>query len=128
MLVPVVGLTVVDALNIVVARLDATPKIEQMFQEKFSFLANGRRLMLVTGHRRESFGGGFERICQALVMIAETFPDLDLNPNRLSRASQSQGQRTGEQVTVGGSKHPSPGASWLFAICILHEAGLYHPH
>ena len=34
--------------------------------------------MLVTGHRRESFGGGFERICQALLMISEAFPDLDI--------------------------------------------------
>src|SRR3546814_14031931 len=46
-----------------------------------------RRLILVTGHRRESFGEGFERICQALSEIATRFPDVDivypvhLNPN-----------------------------------------------
>ncbi len=49
-------------------------------------LAEGKRLVLVTGHRRESFGAGFERICQALRRIAER-PDVEvvypvhLNPN-----------------------------------------------
>ena len=46
-----------------------------------------RRMVLVTGHRRESFGGGFERICSALAELAKAYPDVDivypvhLNPN-----------------------------------------------
>jgi UDP-N-acetylglucosamine 2-epimerase (non-hydrolysing) len=46
-----------------------------------------RRIVLITGHRRESFGSGFERICQAIAMSAARFPDHDfvypvhLNPN-----------------------------------------------
>src|SRR3546814_7267882 len=53
----------------------------------FPFDLGERRLILVTGHRRESFGEGFERICQALSEIATRFPDVDivypvhLNPN-----------------------------------------------
>jgi UDP-N-acetylglucosamine 2-epimerase (non-hydrolysing) len=50
-------------------------------------LRSGAPLLLVTGHRRESFGEGFERICTALASIAAEFPELDivypvhLNPN-----------------------------------------------
>ncbi|MGK9537083.1 UDP-N-acetylglucosamine 2-epimerase, partial [Salmonella enterica subsp. enterica] len=46
-----------------------------------------QRVILVTGHRRESFGGGFENICQALINTALEFPDVEivypvhLNPN-----------------------------------------------
>ncbi len=46
-----------------------------------------KRMVLITGHRRENFGGGFERICQALVNTAQQFPDVEfvypvhLNPN-----------------------------------------------
>jgi len=34
-----------------------------------------RRLVLITGHRRESFGEGFERICEAISILADKFPD-----------------------------------------------------
>ena len=76
--IKVTGNTVVDALNIMTSKLDASPQTEQMFRDRFSFLTDDRRLMLVTGHRRESFGKGFERICQALLMISRTYPDLDI--------------------------------------------------
>ncbi|MNJ50829.1 UDP-N-acetylglucosamine 2-epimerase [compost metagenome] len=51
------------------------------------FLDPSRKLILVTGHRRESFGEGFERICKALIDVAQQYPDIDivypvhLNPN-----------------------------------------------
>jgi UDP-N-acetylglucosamine 2-epimerase (non-hydrolysing) len=50
-------------------------------------LAADRRLILVTGHRRENFGSGFEDICRALALLAARFPDVlvlypvHLNPN-----------------------------------------------
>lgn len=53
----------------------------------FPFLDASRRMILVTGHRRESFGGGFERICEALSLIAKKYLDVQivypvhLNPN-----------------------------------------------
>jgi UDP-N-acetylglucosamine 2-epimerase (non-hydrolysing) len=61
--------------------------VQEGLRQRFSFLRPQARLVLVTGHRRESFGGGFERICQALARTAEAFPDVDivypvhLNPN-----------------------------------------------
>ncbi len=83
----VTGNTVIDALHQVVAKINADQQLSAQFAEKFPWGEDGRRLILVTGHRRESFGSGFENICAALKTIAERFPDADvvypvhLNPN-----------------------------------------------
>lgn len=83
----VTGNTVIDALLEVVNKLKTDPNLQQQFADQFAFLNPKRRIVLVTGHRRESFGDGFERICQALADIAQAFPDVDivypvhLNPN-----------------------------------------------
>lgn len=83
----VTGNTVIDALLEVVNKLSHDKTLQQRFGRQFEFLAPERRIVLVTGHRRESFGNGFERICQALADTAQAFPDVDivypvhLNPN-----------------------------------------------
>ncbi|MDP3979374.1 MAG: UDP-N-acetylglucosamine 2-epimerase (non-hydrolyzing) [Pseudomonas sp.] len=83
----VTGNTVIDALLEVVAKLDTTENLQRQFKDQFAFLPDDKRIILVTGHRRESFGDGFERICQALVDTAKAFPDVEivypvhLNPN-----------------------------------------------
>lgn len=83
----VTGNTVIDALLNVVERIEKDPKISQEISSRFDFLNPANRIVLVTGHRRESFGGGFERICRALREIADLFPDVNvvypmhLNPN-----------------------------------------------
>lgn len=83
----VTGNTVIDALMVIVDRLEKDPKLSQNLSERFGFLASGRRVVLVTGHRRESFGSGFEQICEALRQLADRFPDVDIvypmhmNPN-----------------------------------------------
>lgn len=83
----ITGNTVIDALHQVVAKIDADQQLSAEFAAKFPYGQDGRRLILVTGHRRESFGAGFENICAALKAIAEQFPDADvvypvhLNPN-----------------------------------------------
>lgn len=83
----VTGNTVIDALLQVVSKIDADKNLTAEFAAKFPFGQNGRRMILVTGHRRESFGSGFENICAALKEIAQRFPDADvvypvhLNPN-----------------------------------------------
>ncbi|MCO7538108.1 UDP-N-acetylglucosamine 2-epimerase (non-hydrolyzing) [Pseudomonas asiatica] len=80
------GNTVIDALLEVVHKLES-PALRAQFERQFDYLAANRRMVLVTGHRRENFGGGFERICQALVQTARQFPEVDvvypvhLNPN-----------------------------------------------
>jgi len=76
--IQITGNTVIDALMAVVARLDKDPDLARSFQQTFGFLDPQRRLLLVTGHRRESFGGGFERICSALAKIAARYPDIQI--------------------------------------------------
>ncbi|ACR02368.1 non-hydrolyzing UDP-N-acetylglucosamine 2-epimerase [Thauera aminoaromatica] len=83
----VTGNTVIDALLDVSRRLDTDPGLRAEAASPTSSLTASGRVILVTGHRRESFGGGFERICQALVKIARDHPDVSiiypvhLNPN-----------------------------------------------
>ncbi|ALM54660.1 non-hydrolyzing UDP-N-acetylglucosamine 2-epimerase [Halomonas huangheensis] len=85
--VHVTGNTVVDALLDVVARLEGDDSYQQQFGAHFDFLDSNRKLILVTGHRRESFGDGFERICRALHDTAAQHPEVQivypvhLNPN-----------------------------------------------
>lgn len=83
----VTGNTVIDALLDVVAKLEASQSLQAQFSQQFNFLRANKKLILVTGHRRESFGGGFERICRALVDTAKAHPEVQvvypvhLNPN-----------------------------------------------
>lgn len=83
----VTGNTVIDALHQVVAKIDGDATLTKNFEQQLPYGLNGRRLVLVTGHRRESFGDGFEQICAGLKQIAQQFPDTDvvypvhLNPN-----------------------------------------------
>lgn len=83
----ITGNTVIDALLQVVEKIDSTTEIKQQFAEQFPFISAERRMILVTGHRRESFGDGFEQICAALAEIAKRYPTCDivypvhLNPN-----------------------------------------------
>ena len=84
--IEVTGNTVIDALLEVVERIEQDPALEARLSEQFPFLDGDRRLVLVTGHRRENFGAGFEQICYALKALAERgdvqvlYP-VHLNPN-----------------------------------------------
>lgn len=83
----VTGNTVVDALLEVVSRLKSSADLEHGFSDLFQYLPENGRLVLVTGHRRENFGKGFENICSALESLAKGNPEVDfvypvhLNPN-----------------------------------------------
>jgi UDP-N-acetylglucosamine 2-epimerase (non-hydrolysing) len=85
--VHVTGNTVIDALLQVREKISTNQRLQREFAEKFSFLDASKRLVLVTGHRRENFGSGFERICEALARIATENADVQvlypvhLNPN-----------------------------------------------
>ena len=83
----VTGNTVIDALLSVRDRLGRDPALTRRLDADFSFLDRGKKLILVTGHRRENFGEGFESICRALAEIAARRDDVEilypvhLNPN-----------------------------------------------
>lgn len=67
----VTGNTVIDALLEVVSRVRNDTALRARFDEQFSFIDPSKRMVLVTGHRRENFGEGFENICHALAEIAQ---------------------------------------------------------
>jgi UDP-N-acetylglucosamine 2-epimerase (non-hydrolysing) len=83
----VTGNTVIDALFWVREKLRLNESLSESLALKFDYLDLNKKLILVTGHRRESFGGGFERICEALRQIATKYPEaqvlypVHLNPN-----------------------------------------------
>jgi UDP-N-acetylglucosamine 2-epimerase (non-hydrolysing) len=83
--ISITGNTVIDALFDVVERLESDPQQSAAFDVEFG-IDPTKRMILVTGHRRESFGSGFERICSAIATIAKLkhvqiiYP-VHLNPN-----------------------------------------------
>ncbi|MEL0550272.1 MULTISPECIES: non-hydrolyzing UDP-N-acetylglucosamine 2-epimerase [Enterobacteriaceae] len=85
--ITVTGNTVIDALFWVRDRALGDEALRTTLMQRYPFLANGKKMILVTGHRRESFGRGFEQICQALAEIAASHPEVQivypvhLNPN-----------------------------------------------
>lgn len=90
----VTGNTVIDALHLVVNKLKADAELAKeqdviLFNAGYdvSRLADGRKLVLITGHRRENFGDGFIRMVTAMKDLSEKYPEVDfvypmhLNPN-----------------------------------------------
>lgn len=69
--ITVTGNTVIDALDLTLAKLDQDPALAQQLADRYPWLDASRRLLLVTGHRRENFGDGFRNICTALGRLAE---------------------------------------------------------
>ncbi len=67
----VTGNTVVDALLEVTTKLRTDQTLANHIASNFPFLDPNKKLILVTGHRRENFGGGFDTICQALAELAQ---------------------------------------------------------
>ncbi|HAV5431790.1 UDP-N-acetylglucosamine 2-epimerase (non-hydrolyzing) [Acinetobacter baumannii] len=83
----VTGNTVIDALLQVKDKVEQDEALIQKFEREFKFLDKNKKLVLVTGHRRENFGQGFLNICTALANLAKKFSDIQivypvhLNPN-----------------------------------------------
>lgn len=73
----ITGNTVIDALNDTIRIIRSEPRLVKTLEKKFSFIQPDKRTILVTGHRRESFGEGFVDICKALAYLANR-PDLQI--------------------------------------------------
>jgi len=70
--IKIAGNTVIDALLAISIKIDKQiDKYDNYFSETYNIHFNNKKTILVTGHRRESFGGGFENICEAIKQIAE---------------------------------------------------------
>ena len=90
----VTGNTVIDALHMVVGRIGSDDALNKELNGNLAKagysvdrLADGKKLVLITGHRRENFGDGFINMCSAIKTLTEKYPDVDfvypmhLNPN-----------------------------------------------
>ena len=96
----VTGNTVIDALLSIVRRLAEDETLRTKLDRQFDFLDSTRKLVLVTGHRRENFGAGFEDICLALRDVAgrndvEVVYPVHLNPNVQEPVQRMLGNRYG---------------------------------
>ena len=93
--ITVTGNTVIDALYYVVDKINGDAALKESLEKNISdqgydvnrLKEGGRRLVLITGHRRENFGDGFQNICKALDTLSRRYKDVDfvypmhLNPN-----------------------------------------------
>lgn len=92
--IAVTGNTVIDALYWVVDKIRNTPALNESLAKELikagydtARLSNGRKLVLITGHRRENFGDGFISMCKAIKALTQKYPEVDfvypmhLNPN-----------------------------------------------
>ena len=93
----VTGNTVIDSLAETAQRIRNSSELNDSLASGFSFIQPDRQMVLVTGHRRENFGEGFEQICDALIKVAASsdaqivYP-VHLNPNvRLTVMDRLQG-------------------------------------
>jgi UDP-N-acetylglucosamine 2-epimerase (non-hydrolysing) len=83
----VTGNTVIDALLQVVDYVENSPSLEVGLGEYLPELDPKNKLILITGHRRENFGQGFENICNAILQLIDKYQDIEivypvhLNPN-----------------------------------------------
>ena len=108
----VTGNTVIDALMSVRDRIEGSADMRRELEDKISSLGydlsrlnKGRRLVLVTGHRRENFGEGFKNICLALADLADMYKEsvdfvypMHLNPNVRGPIAETFGERQNENI------------------------------
>ena len=124
----VTGNTVIDALLMAKEKVKANPPVIDGLPA--GLIASDERMVLVTGHRRENFGKGFENICTAIRSLAERFPEthfvypVHLNPNVREPVDRILGQHCGKNVHLIEPQSYLPFV-WLMnnAYLILTDSG-----
>ncbi len=109
--ITVTGNTVIDALQMVVSKISGDESLKTDLAMRLrdsgydvSRLSERRRLVLITGHRRENFGEGFLNICRAIRDLVSKYPDVDfvypmhLNPNVRKPIAEVFGEKTASNV------------------------------
>lgn len=109
--ITVTGNTVIDALYAVVEKIQQDQNLSGELTERLQTagydplrIGQGRRLVLITGHRRENFGEGFRNICRAIKTLSEKYPEVDfvypmhLNPNVRQPIAEVFGQQHGANL------------------------------
>lgn len=125
----VTGNTVIDALHMARNMVVSTPPIVEglpvaWFNRTIGESDISPRMVLITGHRRENFGDGFEHICSAIKRLAEEFPEthfvypVHLNPNVLGPVNRILGPHSGKNV------HLIAPQSYLPFVALMNRAYL----
>lgn len=109
----VTGNTVIDTLHMVVKRFKDEPALVQEAEQSViaagldpAVLRNGKRKVLITGHRRENFGIGFMHICEAIKNLGKKYPEVDfiypmhLNPNVRKPIEQTFGDASRQDGNI----------------------------
>jgi len=109
--ITVTGNTVIDALRMILKKINTSEDLlrtikTQIFEKGYNTdrLSDSRKLILITGHRRENFGKGFSNICNAIKTLSESFPDVDFlypvhfNPNVRHSVNTILGESPNENV------------------------------
>jgi UDP-N-acetylglucosamine 2-epimerase len=117
----ITGNTVIDALQWVAARLNSDSSLHAAMAQQFSFLDASKRLILVTGHRRENFDGGLARVCAALSDLAsrkdiEIVYPVHLNPHVQETARTVLGNQN--------NVHLMPPLDYLPFVALMQRAHL----
>ncbi|MGI8559980.1 MAG: non-hydrolyzing UDP-N-acetylglucosamine 2-epimerase [Luteimonas sp.] len=119
--ITVTGNTVIDALLAVVERVRTTPGLAARLAARFAFLDSGKRLVLVTGHRRENFGRGFEEICVALHELSKRGDVQVVYPVHLNPNVQEPVNRL---LSTSGDVHLIPPQDYLPFVYLMMRAHL----
>lgn len=112
--ITVTGNTVIDALLMVIEKIKSKPGIEieikntlnsyGIAEKMINSWSSSRRLVLITGHRRENFGDGFLNICHAIKELSVKYPEVDfvypvhLNPNVQSPVTEILGNKSASNI------------------------------
>lgn len=124
----VTGNTVIDALLLANKNIFNNKDQLRILDDKFNYIHKTNKLILITGHRRESFGGGFEQICIAIKKLAEKHSDvLFLYPVHLNPNVQEPVQRILSNIPNVRLEEPQPYESFVYLMnksyLILTDSG-----
>ena len=119
----VTGNTVIDALLMAKEKVKANPPVIDGLPA--GLIASDERMVLVTGHRRENFGNGFENICMAIRNLAERFPEthfvypVHLNPNVREPVNRILGHHCGKNVHLIEPQSYLPFVALMNRACLI---------
>lgn len=129
--ITVTGNTVIDALYWVVDKIKNDKRLAGELADELaaagydtSRLTDGRRLVLITGHRRENFGDGFISMCRAIKHLAEKYPEVDfvypmhLNPN----VRRPIREVFGDDLSRLGNMHFIEPLEYLSFVCLMEQS------
>lgn len=142
--ITVTGNTVIDALYWVLNKIESTSDMEQNLLSKLNEFGlpesvintwdsgdvQGRRLVLITGHRRENFGEGFFNICNSIKKLAERYADVDfvypmhLNPNVRKPIQEVFGRTSVDAMGKLGNVHFIEPLDYLPFVYLMNKSSL----